>query len=89
MKIEQPVESKYQTMLDALLKAKDLDIHGVIRFRVDNTRIGVTVLYLFELMPNHLIVFLKLIICDTEYVTNVIENNFVLSLSLMYYSNPY
>ena len=51
--------------------------------------IGVTVLYFFELMLNHLIVFLKLIICDIEAVIDVIEKNFVISLSLMYYSNPY
>ena len=89
MKIRQLVESKYQTTLDALLKVKDMETHGVIRFRVDISEIGVTVLYLFELMPNHLIVFLKLIICDIEAVTDVIEKNFVLSLSLMYYSNPY
>ena len=44
------MESKYQTTLDALLKAKDMDTHDVIRFRVGITRIGVTVLYLFEFM---------------------------------------
>ena len=83
------MESKYQTTLDALLKAKDMGTHGVISFRVGITEIGVTVLYFFELMPNHLIVFLKLIICDIEAVIDVIEKNFFISLSLMYYSNPY
>ena len=83
------MESKYQTTLDALLKAKDMDTHGVISFRVGIIEIGVTVLYFFELMPNHLIVFFKLIIYDIDVVIDVIEKNFVLSLSLMYYSNPY
>ncbi|KAA0056614.1 E3 ubiquitin-protein ligase SDIR1 [Cucumis melo var. makuwa] len=45
--------ASYQTMLDALLKAKDMGRHGVIRFRVGITEIGVAVLYIFELLTSH------------------------------------